>query len=192
MRAYRDRSAHCRSAHRDFYGLIGLDFLRQFVLDFDFDRGRLAFLRRPPVSAGFAIPMLASAYQYAVPMKVAGINGWQPFIVDFGTRGALAVRHDLLDTLARRGFACDTGTFFSADASGWHQFRAARLARLGLGGWGIIDAPVIGSAFNCLGLELFEDLRLTLDFPGERLFLKPRGAAGLWDSPSPRWTSAAP
>src|SRR5262249_49161708 len=71
----------------DVYGLLGMDFLRKHVVQFDFDRGKVSFLKSAPTSERF--PLGITFGEGGVPsidVRIAFL-GSRKFVVDTGKFG---------------------------------------------------------------------------------------------------------
>jgi len=98
----------------DFYGTLGMDFLRDRVVRLDFDRGEVGFLNRVPEDSGAPVVLDMARYSRWPPTVVLGVAGIgdHAFIVDTGDTSNGAIEARLLARLLANGDAVhvDTGT----------------------------------------------------------------------------------
>ena len=88
---------------REYDGLLGMDVLRSFVVQFDFDRGVLRFLASVPENAGTRIPLIPdSSTCPAIEANVCGL-GLIPFVIDTGCNQSITLDRSDFTLLLRDG-----------------------------------------------------------------------------------------
>lgn len=84
------------------YGHLGMDALRQFIIQIDYDRGTISFLRSVPFDAGVRVP-LDERSRCPTIICTLGLRKW-PFTLDTGFihyGAACVTRRDFDDLIAR-------------------------------------------------------------------------------------------
>ena len=158
----------------DVHGVVGMDFLRQWVIAIDFDRGRLRVL--PPETTrdpewGESIPFVYDAIGAPSISATAGANVRALFRVDTGDTGTGDLEDTLLNRLVGAHQAHITGDCPSVSASGIHSSRVARLSHFSLQSFRHEDLQFTSGKQNNLGLRYLSRYRVTIDFPNERIYL---------------------
>ncbi|HEX7377199.1 MAG TPA: hypothetical protein VF278_08805 [Pirellulales bacterium] len=168
----------------DVRGLVGMDFLRGYVLRIDFDAGKLFFLSAAEPE-GDAVPLV---FRYGGrPVVQADITGWrsEPFVIDTGyvsnTSGFIEAR--LFDRLVAAGIGMEpveTKVVWVAGGEKSHVealFRGMTLAKRQHSSLAFGRHPNV----NLLGLNYLARYRVTFDFPNAVMYLKPSRQFGRRD-----------
>ena len=71
----------------DIRGYLGMDFLSQYVVDLDFDQGRMTLLRSAGQSAGQRLPLKMEGGRPWVEASVLGVDHPEWFLLDTGHIG---------------------------------------------------------------------------------------------------------
>ncbi len=166
----------------ELWGVLGMDFLSNYVVRIDCDRGRLALARSPGRHPGHPLPL---EMRQGVPFLEVNVTGFGPgesFLVDTGCTGSASGGMDE-EVYARlellRRLATVTRRTATTHAGRW-ETRIGRLAGLRIGPFEHRDL-LFGrlTGINCLGLNFWARYTVTLDFPARVLYLrKGRGHAG--------------
>lgn len=155
-------------------GVIGMNFLRKYVVQIDFDKGVLSFLElveKP--NAHWGKEMVINYYRLGIPQITGNIGGSikVDFIVDTGdnTTGALE-RRVFERVLAEK----NTKTFEAlfATAFGIVRNKEARIDRFSIGSFEYQDLIFGEGIFSRLGLSFLSRHLVTLDFQNNRIYLK--------------------
>lgn len=172
----------------EIYGVIGMDVLRSYRVQIDFDRGSLRLLKSLPVESeelGEPVPMeFTDDGCPCIPILV-GDKTRERIQIDTGAH-ASALESELFDRLAEQKLIRRGAPFASVTASGELRGDAGRLGVLSLGPFkhkNLRFERVNASAF---GLRYLSRYRITLDFPGQAAYFKP-GAR--FNEPDPAATS---
>jgi len=162
------------------YGVVGLDFLRDRVVQIDFDNGKLRILaagpnaEREPKSG--REPMLAEGSRNfpSIVQRVDG-HGWSPFVVDTSMTGPVIVPSRLMAELIEKKAVtnlCEEA--FLAFDGRQNRYRSGRLRGLGATARQVVrDLPVLEGDFGCVGLGYLSRFQLTLDFKNGKLYMVP-------------------
>lgn len=187
-----EMAPHARLAGRPLAGILGADVMREFVVQVDFDAGRVRVMRAGAggdrAAWGTRVPM---AWNNGTPTIRAEAGGQTAdFRVDTGSGEEVALPGWWFDKVVATA-AGAPATRRALGAGGWHSSRSARLAALDAGGRTYRDVALSDMYGDRprVGLRFLARHVVTLDFPGEAMFLKPgkrideRGGrcwSGLW------------
>ena len=165
----------------DFYGILGMDFLRHRTVRIDFDRGEVLFSATVPDDAGTPIPLeVWPKHPPTVTLAVAGL-GDVTFLVDTGSSESGSLDARLSASLLANGGAASAGTTSSQSVVGSSTSRMVRVAEIALGNFRHRRIVFSEGEANVLGLGYLSRYIVTFDFPRKRLYLK-RGAR--FDAPA--------
>ncbi len=146
-----------------------MDFLHQYALKVDFDRGELLFLKSSHSFEGTRFPLLVDEFEMPrLMVKVPG-EGEFPFLIDTGIgdgdSGVVAARTIATGLTQERYRLLNVSRV--ADASGESRARNIQINRLELGSF-TVERPVFssGGKANNLGLGFWSRFVVTFDFPG--------------------------
>jgi hypothetical protein len=160
---------------RNVRGFLGMEFLRNYVVQLDFDAGRLRFLKSSDGAPGTSLPIHASRSGCPeIEANLPGV-GRTPFLIDTGCGGFCGGRLDAatFDALERGGQLTDVrpgrALGIEGDADCWDGV----LTLVSVAGFVYAKQPFSGAvrASNSLGLGCLSRHTVTLDFPNKVLFL---------------------
>ncbi len=165
-------------------GMLGMSVLRHCVVQINFDRGTLKWLRT--FTPTDEIPIrLSQAAPYLTPDALVTFPGFgfDRFTIDTGNSAANAasIEHDLfqrlenagwLSTLEQRIAICDTSASTARFVKVGYLKRVADVDSMPLPECLFMDAGEGGA--NSLGMAFLRRFNLTFDFPKGVLYLKPR------------------
>ncbi len=168
-----------RNEHRTVCeGIIGLDVLRTHVVQIDVDGDQFRLLDRVPDESGVSMPLLHDKKATFVTVDIPGL-GQKSFEIDTGHIGGsdmsldeksfdALVANQKIRRLKRETSLCLTGEV---------EHACGVIDRIELGDF-VYKNVTVGRASACvLGSKiLFGRYNVTFDFPGGRLFLKPRAS----------------
>lgn len=155
----------------DIYGIVGMDFLRDHVVQIDVARGRVSFLRSAQKDAGRPVRIFYHSLHPRVVMNVAGIAA--TFMIDTGCSHSGNLESSLFDRLVERQKIREIGSTQSTTLSGIKQWRDGRLAALSLDEFTHRNLVVTEAQGNQLGLAYLLRFVVTFDFPNATMYLKP-------------------
>ncbi|MBI3863315.1 MAG: hypothetical protein HY290_15600 [Planctomycetia bacterium] len=170
----------------DFHGELGMDVLRNQIVQIDFDEGVLRFLPLVPPASGEAIRILQPGQEYAVPIVQLLVPGEKPqkFFVSTARAGnSLDIDNRFLATLEENEKAAVLTKETGVARSGTRSFDTVRVEAIQIGSFrheGIIGNSGEG---NCVGLSYLSRYLVTFDFPKGKMYLK-KGAR--YDAPDVR------
>ncbi len=154
----------------DVRGFLGIDFLKDWIVFFDFDDGRVDILSpKTPRSSnwgdriGFNYDATGAARVFARPGK----NDETLFLVDTGMGGHSSgdLEESLFSRLVDSGAARTAGADWMSTAVGHSSSRAARLSQLSFGSFRHENLRFSSGKQNILGLHYLSRFRVTFDFP---------------------------
>lgn len=173
------RDAVRQVSGQEVYGIIGMDFLKDYVLRIDFASKQLEVLKSEPSCGGDWGERFEIEYQReGVPAITATVSDGieARFLVDTGDAGTGDLESQLFDRLCANGAIAITGTVQCATGSGYRQTPEGRLDRLALGPFRHDGLRLFKSHWNGLGLGYLSHYTVTFDFPQGAIYLKPSAA----------------
>jgi len=156
-------------------GVVGMAFLHQFIVQFDFEAGKLIFLREVPKNAGRRIVF---AWKNATPRIRGQVQGAKAeyFAIDTGCVGPGCVGSELFESLVKQGAATATGNSLILGVFGKAKVRDGYIEGISLANVTLSKVPITAlqdGHSNVLGLQFWTRFTLTFDFPHQVVFLKP-------------------
>jgi predicted aspartyl protease len=160
-------------------GIVGMDFIKHWIIAIDFDAGRVDVLspgteRRPEWGEG--IPFAYKGGVMVIP-AVVGKDVPAFFEIDTGATSTGILEETLLDALVDAHEARIIGQGRSACLSSKQSTKSTplvQLSRLVVGPYKRRDLLLIGGRLNILGMSWLSRFRLTVDAPHGRLYLAKR------------------
>jgi hypothetical protein len=169
----------------DVRGILGMDFLRDYVVTIDFDGGTVAFRRLAIPNPGEALPLFVESLSR--PCVRASLAGGPPelFMVDTGSEGfgSADVRPEQFDALVKAGKARETARQWCTTMAGTRRSSQGAVESLTVGPFKHRDLEVTTGGVGLLGLSYWSRYLVTFDFPLGVAYLK-KGAA--FDAPDER------
>lgn len=170
------REAVRQVSGQEIYGILGMDFLRDYVLRIDLARQSLRFLppkdRREDWGRRFDIDYRAAGVPTVLARLSEGIE--VPFLLDTGDASTGDLEAELFERLHSQGAVEITGHARCATGSGYRQTPEGRLDRLALGPYRHDGLRLYKSHWNGLGLGYLAHYTVTFDFPNAAVYLKPK------------------
>jgi Aspartyl protease/PDZ domain len=164
------------SSGYDVRGFLGMDFLKDWIVCFDFDDGRVDFLSpKTPRSSSWGDP-IGFNYDATGLVRVSarlGKNDETLFLIDTGMwgRGSGDLEESLFSRLVDSGVARATGTAWATTIVGQSASRAARLSQFSLHSFRHENLRFTSGKANSLGLHYLSRFRVTFDFPNKLIYL---------------------
>lgn len=158
----------------DIRGVLGMEFLKDWIISIDFVEGRLDFL--PPGTAkkpewGESVPCAYDAKGMLQICATVGKDVETSFEVDTGDAGTGSLEEAFLTLLVDLHEARMIGHKRCLTASGLHSPQVTRLSHLAVGPFQHDNLRFASASRNDLGLGYFSRYRVTIDFPKQRLYL---------------------
>jgi hypothetical protein len=159
----------------EFLGILGMDFLRNHIIQIDFDAGKLTFLKEAGREPGVAVPIIFSRQNR--PCVAMDIGGWgrEEFLVDTGCfkPGSGCLRSDLFASLLEKKHVKEVGQANYMTLKGESEERIGKVRRIAVGELSVRDAVFGGTGTgNVLGLGYLSRYTVTFDFPRKMMYLK--------------------
>jgi hypothetical protein len=164
-----------KDAGRKVHGVIGMDFLKNHIIQIDPDKNRLSFFQ--PASDnnynwGTQLPIIEGRYGVQV-VRANVLDSWKTyFVIDTGNLNSGSLTTPILNYLL-----CDhnieTNEATAGGGAGIVRFRTFRIDRLTLGPFeyeGLLFNE--DSRLSSLGLAFWSRHIVTFDFPNVKIYLK--------------------
>jgi hypothetical protein len=160
----------------EIHGFLGMTFLKDLVLELDFDGGSVAFLKHAPQIERRSMSLTQDRFHR--PLIDVEITPQQriPFLIDTGmaTPGVGEVSSSVFDELLtadRLGLL--TARTNTLTVSGTTTNRKAQLDVFKLGDFEHHNLRVSGGSINGLGLRYLSRFKVTLDLANDRAWFEP-------------------
>lgn len=156
-------------------GEIGMDVLRGYVIQIDFDEGVLRFLASLPPAPGEAIRMTPLDGEGGAPTIPALIGGMpaQKFVISSAFAGnSLGIRSELLAQLVEKEKVKMLDKEKAVTRSGSLVFQTGRLDAFQIGKFRHEGLLVNSAEQNGIGVSFLSRYIVTFDFPHSKLYLK--------------------
>ncbi len=176
-----------RIVGREIHGIIGVDFLSQFVVTFDFDRCQLVFQSELERKPGRSATMLLHP-NFPSPFIFGRCEGATPIglMVDTGATNSGFANETWKESLGS-GTLSLRGASTTLDVSGQTcPSRWGIVDQLHIGGNTLTEVAVTESAIAYVGIDVLSRFVMTIDFPREKLYIK----QGNRFFATPRWMTA--
>lgn len=183
-----DFTTTSRVAGEEFDGVLGMDILSQFIVQIDFDSGKVRFLDKLPTDQwlGSAIPIWYGACNRP-QIRVGYGDASHRLIIATGSTNTCLVDEDF-DLLAQAGTLQTGVTHSITTASGQVRTRPGLLRELSVGPFKHVDVLCDRGRLGLLGLRYLARFRVTFDFPSRTAYFcegvryamsDPRGVTGI-------------
>ncbi len=154
-------------------GVLGMQFLRKYVLRLDYDRRKAQLLRaeiKPSRKWGRALD-IREGELLLCPYVIVGVDGAgaRPFLIDTGGRGIGVVA----GTEFKSALCGETVKTIMATAAGSQSTSSGRGSVISLGGFGVASPLLTRGEQNVTGLEMLSRFTVTMDLPRKKIYLKP-------------------
>jgi len=188
-----DFSAVRQMSGQAFDGVLGMDVLSNFIVQIDFDAGKVRFLKDLPTTEwlGSAIPIIYGDRREPLVQVRCG-DASHRLIIDTGSNST-CLEKELFDVLAKAGAIDVGGTHSVMTASGEVGSRSGLLRELAMGPFTHSDTLCDRDRLGLLGLKYLSRFHVTMDFPAKTAYFRegsryaeadPRGVTGLRPVPT--------
>lgn len=169
---------------RPYSGIIGVNFLKKYVVQLDFDNGKLLFLNpveAPDPNWGTGLDL---TYSKGTPHITGTIlNDMKvSFLVDTGCPAYNALNSEAFEEIQNR----EPNIVFKGDQklsdNITREIRVARLRNVAIGPFEYQNMVFIEEYFSILGLPFLSRHLVTLDFANNKIYLKKRVRSGHGDA----------
>jgi hypothetical protein len=157
---------------RDVLGFLGMDFLRNFVVEINFDIGTVLFLKTVRDKHATQHELTSEAGMPCIGATFAG-QAVPHVLIDTGSlgHGSGSIEADLVKELINAGRARRVGNSLTYTLSGPVVNDEIRANNLMVGGLTLRDPILTKSKGNRLSLNYLSRYLVTFDFPNKRLYL---------------------
>jgi hypothetical protein len=156
----------------DVHGMLGMPFLRKYMVRIDFDAAQVVIGTHLDGESGEAFAITHNKIGAPVlKVDVAGVDR-HPFILDTGMTSTADLDHDLFEAASKKHVLELSGTTLAQTVTGTASHRSGRLQRLALADLAVTDCVADEAIDSKVGLGFCSRFVLTLDFPHERVCFK--------------------
>jgi len=176
---------------RDFDGILGASFIREFVVEIDWEQRRIRLYDRASFEyhgSGSVVPIRLNVSGHPVLSATVTPIGGEPiagdFVLDLGDNAVLELRAPFVAAHRLPGPAVKTIPGFAAGAGGATSSSIGRIASIELGGFTIprpltvfssdlAGAHAMSDVDGSVGQRLAERFTIILDYERSRVVLEP-------------------
>jgi hypothetical protein len=162
---------------QDLRGLLGMDFLREHIVEIDSDNGTLSFLASLPANPGFELRLSFSSNRPYLEAKLGGAT--DRFLIDTGWVGGSSgmITTQQTNSLLRSRLAELSGRFSAQSAWGeTFQGRVISVNSFGIGPFEHKELSFAEAKENLITTQYLKRYIVTFDFPHGKVYLK-KGAS---------------
>lgn len=155
-------------------GIVGMNAIREYVLQIDFDRGKLALLKpdyRNHPEWGHAVPIRFNKLGMPIVTARMPASIKADFIVDTGSNGSGSLTKPLFDYIVEEK-NLKTAEWLGETAAGTLRKSEARIANVTVGQFTCKNLIIAEGNFHTLGLGWLRWFRVTFDFHNGKMYLK--------------------
>ncbi len=155
-------------------GIVGMSVLRKYVLQIDFDRGKLALLKpdyRKHPEWGSAVPIRLDKLGTPIVTARMPASIKADFMVDTGRDDSGSLTKPLFDYIVEE-MNLETSEVPAVTAAGTVWKRKARIANVTVGQFTCKNLIIAEGNSYGLGLDWLRRFRVTFDFHNEKMYLK--------------------
>lgn len=156
-------------------GVLGIDFLKEYVVQIDFDQGKLRFLSDVPDDAGRSRPLMYSG-ERKLPQVAVNLRdfGRTLFSVRIGPPVGMGLEPMLFQEVCRQNeLAIVSERRIKDEVRSVRKMQLAVLPEFKLAGRVMQNVVVSESPVNVLGLDFLVRYNLTFDFRNDRWHVEP-------------------
>lgn len=163
---------------QEIHGILGLDYLKDFVCRIDFDSEKVLLLKNPGPEPGEAFPISVEENGPVLngPFLQARVEGLGPvkFLVDtgYGGRGSGDLTDELMNQLLASKHAVKANECLATDAGSTKTSLLAKLDHLTVGKMSHRRLVFGRGTMNLLSLSYLSRYTVTFDFPNSVLYLQ--------------------
>jgi PDZ domain/Aspartyl protease len=171
-----DDLALFRSASgNDIQGFLGMDFLGEYVLQLDFDGGRVRILKSSDGVPGLAVPIVFDAWGRPQLTVDLSDSARLSFLINTGSTGYVtgSMHSEIFESLNRLKILTVHGQVACPAVNGFKFFRCGVVEKTMLSGFEHEQQTFCEGESNSLALGYLARYTMTLDFPRSRVFLAP-------------------
>ena len=156
----------------DIRGIVGLNFLSKHVTRWDFDEGKLTFLKHPGADPGEPVAIDIASGEYLIEGAV-GSAVPRKFQVDTGMIGMNQIESSFVEELAELQTAVEAYSTRGRSMTGDHIREVYRVGSVTIGSFAHAELEFAAGSYDIIGLDYLRRFVVTIDGPGRTLYLKP-------------------
>lgn len=162
-------------------GVLGMDFLKQFVVQFDLDRGQLRFLSSVPVGAGERFDLVSKRGEPpSVELDASGRKS-RSLLLDTGNTSRVMLSERAFSALCRAGKATIYARSNATSLFGPVKSSLGVVDEFALGSYTHQNLAVETFLTDGVGLGYLSRYIVTFDFPGNMVYFRKGRAFGKVD-----------
>jgi hypothetical protein len=171
-----DLSPIRKATGSEIYGLIGMSFLRMHILRIDFDKAKLAFLKKADSNSSKPTVLSKKRSIPCIEIELPHV-GKRQFIVDTGFNLSLRLETDDFADLLKREEIKLVGQINMTDINGTRSLRKGVIRKASINNLDLREVPVAECTTPEIrvGLQLLGRFHCTFDFPDNILYLGEKG-----------------
>jgi hypothetical protein len=159
---------------RQIRGILGMNFLKNHILQINPDKSYFSFLKSDTIGKYFPGQKINLTFDNTGRMKINGKilgNMTVEFIIDTGNNTTGTLNADTFEQLARQKDVKVAETYVVTGA-GLRKTRVMRISRITIGSYEYKDVILGEATSNVLGLDFLSRHLVTIDFPNKILYLQ--------------------
>jgi hypothetical protein len=167
-----DLSLFRQVSGHDISGILGMDFLSRYIVQIDFDSGKLSFLHSASEELGERLPIYRQKEGPCINVDVPGLGRSEKFLIDTGSTTFGNMKKGPLETLAEGAKAKKVNWTLTAGLAGVKAQGKWLVECLSVAGVQHRDVVLLETGDNLLGLGFWSRYIVTFDFPNGMMYLK--------------------
>jgi len=163
-----------RASGKDIYGVLGIDFLKHFVVQLDFDGGTLRFFKEVGTQKerlGSPLTIALNGEHCPTIKAFIGEKHEEEFVIDTGATN-MAIESSLFDRLVKSEEIAPGASSAVATVGGNFRARSGKLLHMSIDGFALKDLRADRDSKSSIGLRVLSRFLVTFDFPNGILHLK--------------------
>tara|TARA_R100001132_G_scaffold27371_1_gene32767 strand:- start:1333 stop:2385 length:1053 start_codon:yes stop_codon:yes gene_type:complete len=163
-----------RTSGKNVYGILGMDFLQNYVVQIDFDRGKVRIMDDVEHSTeSLGKPVRIGFIRKSPPFVIAGPTSdhVSPFLIDTGSNATGTLASNIFDDLKKKNELEVLTSTKLQTITGISSVESGRLPVLVVKGSVLRNLIVKKSDSNSLGLGFWSRHFVTFDFPDKVIYL---------------------
>lgn len=169
-----DLEAVRRASGKEIYGVLGIDFLKHFMVQVDFDGGTLRLFKgigSQKDHLGSPLPMAFDAEGCPTITAIIGEKHAEQFVIDTGAT-YISIEAGAFDRMVNGKEIIPGASSALATAGGAFRARSGKLLRMSIDDFALKGLRTDRDSKSSIGLRLLSRFLVTFDFPNRTLYLK--------------------
>lgn len=169
-----DLEAIRRASGKEIYGVLGIDFLKHFVVQVDFDGGTLRFFGEVSTQKerlGSPLPIAFNSENCPTITAIVGGKHEEKFVIDTGAT-YMAIESGLFDRMVMDEEVIPGASSALATVAGDYRAKSGKLLQMSIDGFALKGLRTDRDLMSSIGLRLLSRFLVTFDFPNRTLYLK--------------------